>query len=272
MSIENMENMENNVQGNKAEEEMIKKLFGTENLIVLISLRTKQPFVVCDNDTLDDQILVFDKPEYAHTALTRHREEGNPVEVAVIAQKDRMNFYASLCTLGVNCVVFNAYSEVEERFQLSDFIGAPKTMPNGQPWIDNPSLYLTAAYFMQAIARNKTKEETAELTELREEIVGHYANSTFIILFNEKGQLPALRFENGDSYHPIFTDMFEAVKFKADQKVSMGAIPSVKIPTILAQEVKGVVINPNTVCLQLPIIRKPLDPSKVPGMPTEENK
>lgn len=268
--MENNEKNENNIPVNEAEAALIKKLVGVENLFVLVSLRTKLPFAVCDSETFDDEILVFDKPEYVHPVLTRLKEEGNPIDVGVISQKDRLNFFASLCTMGVNCIVFNGYSDVEERVQLDRVVRTPKgKTPDGQPWIENPALYLTGVYFMQAVARNVKKEETSELTEMREEIVAHYSNGNFLIVFNEHGQLPIMKFPNGDAYQPIFTDMFEAAKFKSDQPFKLGAVSAVKIPGLLAQEAKGIVVNPATICLQLPIIRQAPKVQPRPAAPAQ---
>lgn len=248
------------------EAEFVKKMIGVENLFVILSTRTALPFVMCDPETFDDQVLVFDKPENVHKALEALKGENNPIDVAVIHQKDRLNFFASLCTMGVNCVVFDAYSEAEERMQLDRMVKTPKgTTPDGMPWIENPALFLTSMYFMQEIARNVKKEETPELTEMREEIVAHYSNANFIIIFNEKGQLPIMRFQNGDAYQPVFTDMFEATKFKVDQPFKIGVVQAAKIPGLLSAEAKGIVINPRSVCLQLPIIRKAPQPQQAPA-------
>lgn len=263
-------NNENKIQVTEAEAAIIKRLVGVENLFVILSTRTALPFVVCDPVTFDDQILVFDKPENVQKALEQLRVDNNPIDVAVIAQKDRLNFFANMCTMGVNCVAIDAYSESEEKIQLERFVKTPKGVaPNGLPWIENPSLYLTSVYFMQEVARNTKKEETPQLTEMREEIVAHYSKGTFIILFNEKNQLPLMHFPNGDAYHPIFTDLFEATKFKSNQPCQIGAIPAVKIPGVLAAEAKGIVVNPNTVCLQLPIIRQAVPQPQ--QAPTQEN-
>ena len=249
-------NNENNTPLTAEENEFVKKAITVENLFVILSTRTALPFVICDPKTFDDQVLIFDKPECVHKALEALKGENNPIDVAVVSQKDRLNFFASLCTMGVNCVVFDAYSETEERMQLNRMVKTPKGMtPDGMPWIDNPSLFLTMMYFMQAVARNVKKEETPELAELREEIIGHYSNANFIVMFNEKGQLPTMRFPNGDVYQPLFTDLFEATKFKTDQPCRLGLIAAAKVPGILAAESKGIVINPKSVCLQLPIIR-----------------
>ena len=270
---------EKNIPLTEAEAETIKKLVGVENLFVVLSKRTALPFVECDPETFDDQILVFDTPEYVQNTLNRLGEEKNPIDVGLITQKDRLNFFATLCTMGVNCVVLNSHSEKEERIQLERMVKTPKGMtPDGQPWIENPALHLTAIYFMQAVARNVNKEETQELTDLREEIVAHYSQGNFIVLFNEKGQLPILRFPNGEAYQPIFTDLFEASKFKIEGQPRRGAIFAAKIPGILSPEAKGVVVNPNGVGLQLPILRQvpPMPqgapaPQEAPAQPTEEN-
>ena len=269
-------NNENNIQMTEAETELVKKLVSVENLFVILSTRTALPFVSCDPETFDDQILVFDAPANVHKALEALKVDNNPIDVAVIHQKDRLNFFASLCTMGVNCVVFDRYSETESRIQLDKMVKTPKgRTPDGQPWIENPSLFLTSMYFMQAVARNVKREETSELTEMREEIVAHYSQGTYIIIFNEKGQLPIMRFPNGDAYQPIFTDMFEATKFKTDQPFKIGAVPAMKIPGLLAAEAKGIVVNPNSVCLQLPVMRKVPQPQEAPAQdgapaPTEE--
>lgn len=272
--MENNEKNEKNVQEMEAEAMLIKKLVGVENLFVIFSLRTKLPFTVCDPETFDDEILVFDKPEHVHPVLTRLTEEGNPVQAGVISQKDRLNFFANLCTMGVNCIVFNSSSDVEERIQLDRVVRTPKgKTPDGQPWIENPALYLTGVYFMQAVSRNIKRQETAELTQMREEIVAHYSKGNFLIVFNEQGQLPIMKFPNGDAYQPIFTDMFEAAKFQSDQPYKLGAVEAVKIPGLLAREAKGIVVNPATICLQLPIIRqapKQVQPGQTAPAPAAE--
>ena len=60
---------EKNIPLTEAEAETIKKLVGVENLFVVLSKRTALPFVECDPETFDDQILVFDTPEYVQNTL-----------------------------------------------------------------------------------------------------------------------------------------------------------------------------------------------------------
>lgn len=259
---------ENNVQFTEAEEKTVGKLIGTEQLFAIISKRTMLPYVECDQETFDDQVLIFEKPEYLQSTVVRLAEAKNPIDVVVIPQKDRLNFFSSLCTMGVNCVVLNPGTEEEGRIQLERLIKAPKgTTPDGQPWIENPSLHLTAIYFMQAIARNVNKEMTQELSDMREEMIAHYSTGNFIIMLNEQGQLPIMKFPNGDVYQPIFTDLFELSKFRVEGANMRAVIPAVNIPNILSPESKGVIINPRGVGLQLPIIRQApkLNPQQAPA-------
>ncbi len=268
---------ENNVQLTEAEAQTLNRLIGTEKLFAIISKRTMLPFVECDAETFDDEVLVFEKPEFVQKALIRLSEAKNPLDVALITQKDRLNFFANLCTMGVNCVVLDAGAEDEGRIQLDRLVKAPKGMtPDGQPWVDNPALHLTAIYFMQAIARNVNKEMTQELADLREEMIAHYSTGNFVVMLNEQKQLPIMKFPNGDAYHPIFTDLFEASKFKVEGAVMRAIVPSPSIPNILSPEAKGVIVNPSGVGLQLPIIRQAQNPApqqapaEKPEAPAEE--
>ncbi|MBQ7795194.1 MAG: SseB family protein [Lachnospiraceae bacterium] len=248
---------ENKVLVTEEEAALTKRLVEAETLYFVLSLRTKLPLVVCDQETFDDEVLVYENVEELQKLMNDYQEEYKQVDIAVVARKDRLNFFANLCTMGVNCILVNAKTGKEERIQLDRIVRTPKgTTPDGQPWIENTALHLTAIYFMQEVAKNVTGEETPVLTEMREEIVAHYSQGNYIIIFNEKGQLPIIKFPSGDSYQPIFTDMFEASKFRSDQPVKMGAVFPAKIPGLLAQEAKGIVINPGGVCLQLPIIRQ----------------
>ena len=258
-------------------ENIVKALIETENLFVIISKRTAIPFVECDKTTFDDQVLVFDKPEYVHNVLKRLYEEKQPVDAAVIARKERINFFASLCTMGVNCVLFNGYSEAEQRIQLDDIIRAPKgIMPDGQPWIENGAFHLTAIYFLQEIAKNPTEEAAPTIEALKEELLAHYSKGNFIIKLNDKGQLPIIKYPNGDSYQPIFTDIFEASKFNVEGTANIGAILAEKIPNVLSPNAKGVVVNPAGIGLQLPILRPTMQqpqprPVQPAAAPQEEN-
>ena len=131
---------------------------------------------------------------------------------------------------------------------------APKELPEtGQDWFENPELQLKAAFFMQDEARNKVSDV---LGKRQEEITKIFNKGTFLIIYNETGELPVVRFEDHTRYVPVFTDLFAARQFATDGQVTLGALPGDKIPSILPPETEGVIINPNTLCLRLNLCKE----------------
>lgn len=237
--------------------EVMTKLRNAKELYTLVSLCTNMPFVQCDPDAYDDVVYVYENAEDIKREGLRFIEEKQPVQITKLDNQMLLTFYTNLYTMGVNCIVFNGFMESEYKLQLVDLVKKPaQTSPEGQPWIENPAFHLTALYFMQEIRRNNYTAVPPELKEMQDEILAHFSSGTFIVLFGEDNRIPILKHPNGDTYQPIFTDLLEVGKFKTDQQLKMGAIPAAKIVSILAPEVKGVVVNPGGVNLQLPITRK----------------
>lgn len=246
--------------------EAMSKLRTAKELYMLVSLCTNMPFVQCDPDTYDDVVYVYETAEDIKREGMRFIEEKQPVQITKLDNQMLLTFYTNLYTMGVNCIVLNGFMENEYKLQLSDLVKKPaQTSQDGNPWIENPAFHLTALYFMQEIRRKNYTSVPPELKDMQDEILAHFANGTFIVLFGEDNRIPILKHPNGDIYQPIFTDLLEVGKFKTDQPLKMGAIPASKIVQVLAKEAKGVVVNPGGVNLQLPITRKaPADPAAAP--------
>lgn len=238
----------------------MRTLSSSKELYTLISLCTKLPFVICDPETFDDEVLMYEKEEDVKREGQRFIDQKIPLQIVRVDNKQFLNFYANLFTMGVNCVVLNGYMPGEYKLQLSEMVRKPgQNMPNGQPWVENPELYLTAVYFMQEIRRMKITEETQlsdELKAMQEEILAHYSKGKFIVAFDDKNGVPLLKQTNGDAYQPIFTDALEFSRFNKDNKLKGVVVEAAKIPSILVAEAKGVVVNPFNINLQLPITRK----------------
>ena len=229
--------------------EIIKKLIGAEKLYGIMSLATKLPFISANEKTADNEIFLFDALEYAYTPLKKLKDDGNTVDIFEVDKATRMPFFALLCTVGITSIIFNAESEEEDRVPLNLFVKSPKELPEtGQDWFENPELQLKAAYFMQDEARNKVSDV---LGKKQEEITKIFNEGTFLVIYNETGELPVVRFEDHTRYVPVFTDLFAARQFATDGQVKLGALPGDKIPSILPPETEGVIINPNTLCLRL---------------------
>lgn len=235
----------------------MRALSGSKELYTLMSLCTKLPFVMCDPETFDDEIFIYEKEEDIKREGQRFIDQKIPVQIARIENKQFLNFYANLFTMGVNCIVLNGYMKKEYKLQLSDMVKRPgQNMPEGQVWVENPELHLTAIYFMQEIRRQKTPELSEELKEMQEEILADYSRGTYIAALHENNGVPLLKQPNGDAFQPIFTDGLEFSRFNKDNKFKAVVVEASRIPTVLAAEAKGVVVNPFGINLQLPITRK----------------
>lgn len=238
---------------------------------MLMSLCTKMPFVMCDPETFDDEVFLYEKEEDIKREGQRFLDQKIPLQIAKIDNKQFLHFYSNLFTMGVNCLVFNGYMEDEYKLQLADLVNRPgQNLKEGQIWVENPGLHLTALYFMQEVRRQKFEKLPKELQELQEEILADYGKGTYLAPFNEENGVPLLKQQNGDSYQPIFTDMLEFNKFNRENFFKASVMTADKITGALAKGARGVVVNPMGVNLQLPITKraasgptKPLDPAKL---------
>ena len=251
-------NMENKNAMQPEKQAAIRILSKSEELYVLISLCTKMPFVMCDPETFDDEIFIYEKEEDIKREGKRFADQKIPLRIAKVARKNFLNFYANVFTMGVNCVVLNGYMPDMFKLQLSEMVKKPgQKLPNGQIWVENPGLHLTALYFMQEVRRQKLSELTDELKEMQEEILTDYGKGTYVAAVHENNGIPLLKQKNGDVFQPVFTDILEFGKFNKDNPFKAVVVTAAKIPEILAEDAKGVVINPFGVNLQFPITKRP---------------
>lgn len=260
------------VQDNKVKIEpekaaAMRTLSTAKELYVLMSFCTKLPFVMCDPETFDDEIFMYEKEEDVKREGQRFIDQKIPLQIAKVENKQLLGFYATLFTMGVNCVVLNGYMPGEYKLQLADMVKKPgSNLPEGQVWVENAGLHLTAIYFMQEIRRQKLSELTDELKEMQEEILADFGKGRYIAALHENNGIPLLKQKNGDTFQPIFTDVFEFRKFNKDNQFKAAVIEAAKIPSVLASDAKGVVVNPLGINLQLPITRK--QPPKAAGADT----
>ena len=126
--------------------------------------------------------------------------------------------------------------EDEYKLQLADLVNRPgQNLKEGQIWVENPGLHLTALYFMQEVRRQKFEKLPKELQELQEEILADYGKGTYLAPFNEENGVPLLKQQNGDSYQPIFTDMLEFNKFNRENFFKASVMTADKITGALAK-------------------------------------
>lgn len=231
----------------------------SEAVYVLLSGCTRLPYVECDPETYDDQILLFYREEDAKRRAKELLEEKTLVQVIKVEQKSFLPFYTGLYPMGVNCIVANDGMPGRITVQLDELIRRtrPEQLPEGQVWVENPELHLTAIYFMQELHKNQSKEMTEEMAELYEEMLAHFGRGKYIFPVRGDKGIPALKGKDGKPYQPLFTDSQEFQKFNGQNQFHAMVIEADKIRDLLPAEIEGVVLNPVGVNVQFKIRKRP---------------
>lgn len=153
--------------------DVLKKMREAEAIYVLMSDCTRMPFVVCDPETYDDQVLIFFSEEEAMKGGQEFLKEGNPLKIFNIENKYMLPFYSSLFPAGVNGMWVGKDTEEEIKLQLTELVRRPEQKPGEEP-IENPSFQITAMYFMQKARKQKEMKITEDMKDLQEELMAHY--------------------------------------------------------------------------------------------------
>lgn len=248
------ENKSDDIAVKRTAAEMLRK---ADAVYMILSLCTRMPYVVCDAETYDDEILLFFEEEAAKKAAEKLLKEKEPVQAVKVEKKDLLAFFVSLIPLGVNCLLVNRDMPTEVAIQLDEIIRR-KNPEDGKVLVENPQLHLTALYFMQEIRKMQKPEMSGELSELHEEMMVHYQRGSYIIPVKENAGTLVMKQKNGQVFQPVFTDIQEYKKFlgmNKDKEIKTAVLPADKIAGILAPEAAGVVVNPFGVNLQLQMKR-----------------
>ena len=91
--------MVNKSDNRKKEVELLQT---AQDLTAIVCDSTRLPYVECDIETCDDQVLVFENKQMAEKEAAKIADAGYRVRTAHIPQKQRLGFFANLYTLGVN--------------------------------------------------------------------------------------------------------------------------------------------------------------------------
>ena len=138
----------------------IKKIQQMEAFYVLFSRGTNNPFIICDPETYNDQVWVFEDSKDLEEKAKPYMETKNPVASIKVENKSFLNFYSTLFTLGVNEVVF-VEKDKTTPFDLEEIVKKPdfSQLPENQRPLFNPQLQLTGIYFMQEFRRGVDMSE-----------------------------------------------------------------------------------------------------------------
>lgn len=243
---------------NESKLKLLTALQKSEAVYVLMSGYTRMPYVVCDEETFDDEVLLFFSEEAAKQEAKRLMEMNNPIAIAKVELDRRLEFFTSLFPIGVNCLRIDKGTDEEVTIQHNELIKReePENYPEGKVRVENPELHLTALYFTQEFCRNREAGITEELAELYEEVQAHFRKGHYIIPAEEGKGIPMLKNAEDKAYLPVFTDYQEFWKFNREGKLKGGVVEAEKISELVSKEMTGVTINPFGVNLMLDMKRQ----------------
>lgn len=238
--------------------ELVKRL-GSEEAVIyaLISGCTRGPYVICDEETFDDEVMLFFEEADAKEEAQRLAGEKIPVTVLGLKNQQMLFFFTNLYTMGVNALKI-CFGGEESLVQLEEVVKRrdKKEMPDGSVWVENPELHLTALYFAQELRTAPDEETPGRLAELQEELGSHFKKSSFIFALQKDGQgTPMVKMKDGEKYQPIFTDALEFKRFNREDMFRPVIVEADKVPKVLDPTAKGVILNIMGVNLPLAVSR-----------------
>lgn len=227
---------------------ILQQLRNSEEIFVLFSRATRLPYVHCDEESYNDQVYIFRKEEDARKAVGRYQEEKIPVQIMKVEKDKFLNFYSSLYFQGINAMIIDQ-GENQIEILLEELVTPPdySKIPEGQIRVDNPQFQLTAMYLMQLLRREPGVRPTKEMQELEEELIANMRRGTYIVPLQEDKKVPLMKLKEDVLVQPVFTDIHEFNKFGGSAKFRGAVVPYEKIPEAVAEQAKGIVINPLSV-------------------------
>ena len=234
-----------------------------ESLFVLYSQATRLPFVTCDEESFNDQAWFFASEE----EIKEYGKALAEKKYATMGMKyEKKNFgqlYGILYAIGVNTIVWSEGEarqeiELEKLAKQADF---SKLEEAKRPLV-NPSLELSAIYFMQEMRRPLTMEEHQEngIRDLEEELLANLRKSEFYLPMSpdpenpkdpKKVRFPFMKDKNGKVMQPVFSDIMELQKFSQGKQLRMIKVPFVKLPGVMIPNAECFVFNPLGINLTL---------------------
>lgn len=238
---------------------LAKSIQKKEELIVAYCAFTNMPFVVCDPETYNDQIWLFDTEAQLQEFAKPYTEKKILLRGVKYPNKAFLSFFSTLFTMGVNELAFVSENGTET-IELTELVQQPdfSKIPQEKRPILNPELQLTGMYFMQEASRPIPMEEKEQIPELEEELAANLTKAKYLVpieflegpesdvekLKNRKYRFPILKNKNGDVMQPLFTDPVELGKFNKENKFKALTLPFDNLSKLLVGESKGFMLNP----------------------------
>ena len=246
---------------------ILRKLQSLENATIVFSTVTKHPFLVCDEETYDDELLIYADVNEMQESVKPYVAKGYLLHGVTIPQDKLARFLSDCFTLGVNQLVFH---ENGTRFSVSldKIVIHPdySNLPMEKRPLLNPELQLSVLYFLQELSRRIPEEQRDQekLRDQEEELAANMAKAQFLvpIRLNEplkpgerlepgKFQLTMINTKEGEQFLPIFSDVKEYTLFNKENKYQGILMTIENLRQLIKDPCKGLMLNPTSIALRL---------------------
>ena len=123
-------------------------------------------------------------------------------------------------------------------------------------------------------AEHEISITSAKFIQEQLELTADFKKGTFIFaLQKEEKGIPLVKLKDGQLYQPAFTDILEFQKFNRENKMRPVVVEAAKVPTVLANEAQGIILNVMGVNLPLTVSRPKVqaaEPKRTIPVPVEE--
>ena len=230
--------------------EVLQKLQKMEAFYVLFSRGTNNPFIICDPDTYNDQVWIFEENKDLEEMAKPLIENKNALAAIKVENKSFLHFFTTLISIAVNAVMF-VEKERKTEFDLEEIIRKPdySNLPEKERPLLNPQMQISAIYFMQELRRGVKMEEKPTLKELEEEMAANLVKSKFLLAVEagqegEQMQVPYIKDKEGNVFQPVFTDPGEFSKFNGKKKFRAVMVDFKNMKKVVIPDAVGIVVNP----------------------------
>ena len=128
---------------------LMKSIQKKEEMIVAYCAFTNMPFVVCDSESFNDQVWIFDTEAQLQEFAKPYTEKKILLKGIKYPNARFLSFFTMLFTIGINELVFVGENG-KETIELDELVRRPdfSKLPKEQQPIMNPELQLTGLYFI----------------------------------------------------------------------------------------------------------------------------
>lgn len=230
----------------------IERMKALDAFYVAYDASTNMPFAFCEPNTYNDLVWVFTSEEKINQVIEQQKSQHLILKGEKIENSGFLRFFTSLFYIGIDHLLFD-YGTDGMMFSLEHICKKPDfdKIENKAAALNNPSLVLSALYFLQEARKQIDNSEKKNLPQLEEEMSSNLIKSSYLIPFVKSGsdepgkfQVPYFKDKAGNLSLPIFTDLSEFAKYNQESKFQ-AVIMDFKQLANLAGEHKGIIINPS---------------------------